>query len=160
MTDKYRIFPVMLIVMACGGILGRTHGSDVLVWDLCGRCRELSDCFGFLWKCMRCKGRAHHAWHSKMYRPIAAGAGRILISFGRSKRTRRLSLCHQRLSRTSLPPTRLLSTSCHPLNMPASWETEKGEEMSCWTSPKFVRKLLRFEIHTSVIHTSTTIELR
>ena len=67
LTDKYRILPVMLIVMACGGILGRTHGSDVLVWDLCGRCRELSDCFGFLWKCMRCTGKAHHAWHSKMY---------------------------------------------------------------------------------------------
>ena len=127
MTDKYRILSVMLIVMACGGILGRTHGSDVLVWDLCGRCRELSDCFGFLWKCMRCTGKAHHAWHSKMYRPIAVGAGRIVIGVGRFKRTCLVVLCHKRLSKTFYPPTRLLSTSCHLLKMPASWETEKGK---------------------------------
>jgi len=59
------------------------------------------------------------------YQPIAAGARRFLISFGRSKKTCRLILCHQRLSLTSYPSTRLLSTSCHPLNMPAAWETEK-----------------------------------
>ena len=28
-------------------------------------------------------------------------------------------------SQTSHPPTQLLSTSCHSLNMPASWESEK-----------------------------------
>ena len=28
-------------------------------------------------------------------------------------------------SQTSHPPTQLLSPSCHPLNMPASWESEK-----------------------------------